>query len=61
MIVETTDNKYWQVRETGNPDLAHVWIGQELSWKKSSQTFIKRIRARPQLVSKNHVYRIIEP
>ena len=27
MIVELTNNTFWQVRETGSPDLAHVWLG----------------------------------
>src|SRR5260221_5823722 len=27
MIIETSANEFYRVRETGNPDLAHVWIG----------------------------------
>lgn len=27
MIIETSDNRLFSVRETGNPDLAHVWTG----------------------------------
>jgi hypothetical protein len=66
MIVETTDNRFWQVRETGSPDLAHVWLGTELKWSKSTQTFFKRPNrkgsgGRPQLVSKAHCHRIVEP
>jgi len=66
MIVETTDNRFWQVRETGSPDLAHVWLGTELKWSKSTQTFFKRpnrkgSEGRPQLVSKAHCHRIVEP
>ena len=66
MIVETTDNRFWQVRETGNPDLAHVWLGTELKLNKATQTFFKRpnrkgSEGRPQLVSKAHCHLIVEP
>ena len=67
MIVETTDNRFWQVRETGNPDLAHVWLGTELKLNRTTQTFFKRpnckggSEGRPQLVSKAHCRRIVEP
>lgn len=27
MIIETSDNRFYRVTETGNPDLAHVWFG----------------------------------
>ena len=31
MIVETTDNRFFRVRETGDPDLTHTWLGVEVS------------------------------
>jgi hypothetical protein len=27
MIIETAANELYRVRETGNPDLAHIWYG----------------------------------
>ncbi len=30
MIIETSDNRLFSVRETGDADLAHVWIGIEV-------------------------------
>jgi hypothetical protein len=27
MIIETTDNRFYRVRELKDPDLAHVWEG----------------------------------
>ena len=27
MIIETSDNRFYRVVETGNPDLAHCWYG----------------------------------
>lgn len=27
MIVETSDNRFYRVTETGDPNLAHVWYG----------------------------------
>jgi hypothetical protein len=27
MIIETSANELYRVRETGNPDLAHLWLG----------------------------------
>jgi hypothetical protein len=38
MIVETLNNTYYSVTETGDPDLAHVWFGQKM--KKSHQGFV---------------------
>ena len=30
MIIETSANRFYQVEETGNPDLAHVWFGRRV-------------------------------
>ena len=27
MIIETSDNRFYRVTETGSADLAHVWFG----------------------------------
>ena len=64
MIVETTDNRYYLVHETGNPDLAHVWLGTEVRWVKGKNRFERRSSRggrRPQLVSKAHCLRIVVP
>ena len=65
MIIETTSNIFYEVIETGSPDLAHVWLGTELKLNKATQTFFKRpnrkgSEGRPQLVSKAHCHRIVE-
>lgn len=57
MIIETTCNRFYQVRETGNPDLAHVWLGEEVRFDKKAQAWIKKPNRkgsgnRPQLVRK---------
>ena len=35
MIIETSANELFRVRETGNPDLAHVWLGIAVSLAKA--------------------------
>ena len=35
-IVETTCNRLFRVRETGSPDLAHVWYGVEMKRLRGS-------------------------
>ena len=64
MIIETTSNIYYSVRETGNPDLAHVWLGVQVKFDRKSQSWVQRPNRkggnRPQLVSKAHVHRIVQ-
>jgi len=60
-IVETFDGQVWQVRETGSPDLAHVWLG--VAGKIKNGVFVAKPNKkgsgnRPQLVSKAHLYRV---
>jgi hypothetical protein len=62
-IIETTDNRFWQVRETGSADLAHVWLGIEMKYNRATDTFTRKANRkgqsnRPTLVSKAHLYRI---
>ena len=42
MIIETSDNRFYRVRETGNPDLAHVWIGEEVRYDRKQAAWVKR-------------------
>ena len=61
LIIELTNNTFWQVRETGSPDLAHVWLG--IQGKIKNGVFVAKPNKkgsgnRPQLVSKAHVYRV---
>ena len=57
MIIETTCNHLYSVRETGNPSLAHVWLGIEV--KRSKGGFVPKARAREEFVRKEGS-RIIE-
>jgi hypothetical protein len=50
MIIETSDNRLYSVRETGDPDLAHVWIGVEV--KKVRGAYVPKAKARTELVRK---------
>jgi hypothetical protein len=63
MIIETTSNVCYCVRETGNPDLAHVWLGVQVRFDKTTKSWVKRPNRkgstnRPQLVSKAHLFRV---
>ena len=50
MIIQTTANQLYRVRETGNPDLAHVWFG--IAVKAVKGAFVDRKNAREELVRK---------
>jgi hypothetical protein len=63
LIIELTNNTFWQVRETGNPDLAHVWLGVQGRFNKATKIFTPKANRkgsgnRPQLVSKAHCFRV---
>lgn len=58
MIIETNSNQLFQVRETGDANLAHVWFG--LAVKKTKAGFVPKAKARDQLVSKAHALRVVE-
>ena len=50
MIIETSDNRFFNVRETGDVNLAHVWIGIEV--KKVRGAYEPKAKARATLVRK---------
>jgi len=50
MIIQETNGSYQLVRETGNPDMAHVWFGTEV--KKVAGGFAKKKNAKERLVRK---------
>jgi hypothetical protein len=50
MIIETTANQFYDVQETGNADLSHVWYGQRV--KKTAQGFAPVKQIRTELVRK---------
>ena len=63
MIIETTDNRFYVVRETGNPNLSHVWLGVQVKWDKKAGMWAKKPNRkgsgnRPQLISKAHCLNI---
>lgn len=49
-IIETSSNQFFSVRETGCPDLAHVWYGVEV--KRSKGAWVPKAKARERLVRK---------
>jgi len=63
MIIETTCNAFYSVRETGNPDLSHVWVGEQVKFDKKTNVWVKKPNKkggnRPQLVSKAHCFRVV--
>ena len=63
MIIELNDNSFWQVRETGSADLAHVWLGVQGRFNAKTKVFTPKPNRngsgnRPRLVSKAHCYRV---
>jgi len=53
MIIETSANRFYEVTETGNPDLAHVWNGIEVKLVSGRKgTWAPKKNARPELVRK---------
>lgn len=54
MIIETSDNRLFRVRESGDRDLAHCWIGLEVrrTYRRRVETFAPKAGAREQLVRK---------
>ena len=61
MIIETTDNRFFTVRETNNPRLEHVWFGTAIKRNQASPDgWVYKKGARETLVSKAHCLRIIE-
>jgi hypothetical protein len=50
MIIETSANELYRVRETGNPALAHVWLG--IAVKRVKGEFVPKANRREELVRK---------
>lgn len=50
MVIETSCNHFYQVRETNNPNLAHVWFGIEV--KRVKGAWVPKAKARETLVRK---------
>ena len=50
MIIETSCNRFYKVRETGDADLAHVWLGVEQ--KRVRGSFVPKKNAVEVLVRK---------
>lgn len=50
MIIETSCNNFYQVRETNNENLAHVWFG--VAVKRVKGEWVPKAKARQELVRK---------
>lgn len=50
MIIETSSNQFYRVRETGSADLAHVWHG--IAVKRVKGAWVAKANAREILVRK---------
>lgn len=50
MIIETSDNRFYRVTETGDRNLTHVWYG--VAVKKIRGEWIEKARAKRELVRK---------
>jgi hypothetical protein len=56
-IVETSDNRFYRVTETGHPNLTHVWFGVQVKRSKGEWVMVpaslKRYsNGRPEMVRK---------
>lgn len=50
MIIETSSNQFYRVRETNDPALAHVWYGEAVKLVKGE--WVNKAKARTELVRK---------
>ncbi len=50
MVIETSDNRFYRVTETGNVDLQHVWFG--VAVKRVAGQWVEKAKARQELVRK---------
>ncbi|WP_035670092.1 hypothetical protein [Bradyrhizobium liaoningense] len=50
MIIETTANQLYLVKDYADTDLAHVWEGRRVARIKGGFRFVKRVR--PEMVRK---------
>lgn len=51
MIIETSANQFYSVRETGDAALNHVWFGQRV--KRIKGSFVPSAKIRTELVRKD--------
>lgn len=51
MIIETSCNHYYRVRETEAPGLGHVWLGVEV--KRVNGQWVDKTATKPELVRKD--------
>jgi len=42
MIIETSDNRFYRVEETGRSDLEHVWFGSEVKLDKKTGQWVRK-------------------
>lgn len=52
MIIETSDNRFYRVTETGNPDLAHVWNGARVKRDRKTGEWVRTGKWSVELVRK---------
>lgn len=57
MVIETSANHFYQVRETNDANLAHVWFG--LAVKRAKGAWVPKAKAREVLVRKE-ASRVVE-
>lgn len=41
MIIETSDNRFYRVSDTANPDLAHCWYGARVRRDKKTGEWVR--------------------
>lgn len=52
MIIETSDNRFYEVFESGNPDLAHCWKGEQVKHDRKTGEWKYTKHRRTELVRK---------
>lgn len=51
MIIETSDNRFYRVRECPDINVTHCWLGTPMKRARGG-TFVEKVRAREELVRK---------
>lgn len=59
MIIETSDNRFYRVTETGKPDLEHVWYGARVKKDKKTGEWVRTGKWSIELVRKTAT-RVVE-
>lgn len=52
MIIETSDNRFYRVTETGDANLAHVWYGTRVRKDKKTGEWVRTGKWSVELVRK---------